>query len=112
MNDRHSEALKSEQRLCSKEYAGNFLLLLLILMSSVANMVYKAMHVKDLPGLWAARTRLLTEKESLMRREVALSQVVSSRRTSRAAESNYDENNIMRSSSLRSMAPPLLASRR
>ncbi len=67
----------------------NFLLLLLILMSSVATMVYKAMHVKDLPGLWAARTRLIAERTLLMQREAALTLQAASG-SSRAVESDDD----------------------
>jgi hypothetical protein len=81
VNDRNAEKkLMPEQ---------NFLLLLLILMSSVATMVYKAMHVKDLPGLWAARTRLIAERTLLMQREAALTLQAASG-SSRAVESDDD----------------------
>jgi hypothetical protein len=65
--------LISSQRLCSETYpTNNFLLLLLVLLTSVGMLVYKAMHLKVLPQLWAEHKRLELEAATLALRQAAI----------------------------------------
>ncbi len=59
---RNDPTLLSSQRLCSAEYNSNsFLMLLLVLLTSVGMLVYKAMHLLPLPRVWAEHKRLAAE---------------------------------------------------
>ena len=58
---RNDPTLLSSQRLCSAEYNVNFLMLLLVLLTSVGMLVYKAMHLLPLPRVWAEHKRLAAE---------------------------------------------------
>jgi hypothetical protein len=58
---RNDPTLLSSQRLCSAEYNINFLMLLLVLLTSVGMLVYKAMHLLPLPRVWAEHKRLAAE---------------------------------------------------
>ena len=51
---------------------GSFTIQLLILLTSVIAVVYKAMHLKDLPVVWRERAQLLVEKHELAQRQRAL----------------------------------------
>ena len=72
-NRNDPRVLISSQRLCSETYpANNFLLLLLVLLTSVGMLVYKAMHLKVLPQLWAEHKRLELEAATLALRQAAI----------------------------------------
>ncbi len=59
---RNNATLLHAQRLCSDEYDSNsFLMLLLVLLTSVGMLVYKAMHLLPLPRVWAEHERLAAE---------------------------------------------------
>ena len=59
---RNDPTLLPSQRLCSAEYDSNsFLMLLLVLLTSVGMLVYKAMHLLPLPRVWAEHKRLAAE---------------------------------------------------
>ena len=62
---RNDPTLLSSQRLCSAEYNINFLMLLLVLLTSVGMLVYKAMHLLPLPRVWAEHKRLAAEAAEL-----------------------------------------------
>ena len=62
---RNDPTLLSSQRLCSAEYNVNFLMLLLVLLTSVGMLVYKAMHLLPLPRVWAEHKRLAAEAAEL-----------------------------------------------
>ena len=51
---------------------GSFTIQLFILLTSVIALVYKAMHLKDLPVVWRERAQLLVEKHELAQRQRAL----------------------------------------
>jgi hypothetical protein len=61
-----------KQRLCSAEYETNFLLLLLVLLTSVGALVYKVVQLQKLPQLWATRRQLGVEAASLAERRAAI----------------------------------------
>jgi hypothetical protein len=67
-----NKLLFPSQRLCSDDYQTNFLLLLLVLLTSVGMLVYKAMHLKALPQLWAEHKRLEFEAATLALRQAAI----------------------------------------
>jgi hypothetical protein len=72
-NRNDPRVLISSQRLCSETYpTNNFLLLLLVLLMSVGMLVYKAMHLKVLPQLWAEHKRLELEAATLALRQAAI----------------------------------------
>lgn len=72
-NRNDPRVLISSQRLCSETYpTNNFLLLLLVLLTSVGMLVYKAMHLKVLPQLWAEHKRLELEAATLALRQAAI----------------------------------------
>jgi hypothetical protein len=63
---RNNVTLLHVQRLCSAEYDSNsFLMLLLVLLTSVGMLVYKAMHLLPLPRVWAEHKRLAAEAAEL-----------------------------------------------
>jgi hypothetical protein len=61
-------------RACDKDEQqhGSFTIQLLILLTSAITLVYKAMHLKDLPAVWRERAQLLVEKHELAQRHRAL----------------------------------------
>ncbi len=62
VRSRNDRTLPSAQQLCSDEYNSNsFLMLLLVLLTSVGMLVYKAMHLLALPRVWAEHKRLAAE---------------------------------------------------
>ena len=66
VRSRNNETLLHVQRLCSAEYDSNsFLMLLLVLLTSVGMLVYKAMHLLPLPRVWAEHKRLAAEAAEL-----------------------------------------------
>ena len=64
--------LLPKQRLCSTEYETSFLLLLLVLLTSVGALVYKVVQLQKLPQLWATRRQLGVEAASLAERRAAI----------------------------------------
>ena len=66
--DRFDLSFLDKQRLCSPQYGTNFTLILLILLTSVAALVYKLMHLKHFPSLWAAQKVLAAEEAQLAER--------------------------------------------
>jgi hypothetical protein len=72
VRNRFDEKLLPSQRLCSEDNQSNFLLLLLVLLTSVGMLVYKAMHLKALPQLWAEHKRLELEAATLALRQAAI----------------------------------------
>ncbi len=71
--NRNEHAFLPSQRLCSEGYQTNtFLLLLLVLLTSVGMLVYKALHLKALPQLWAEHKRLELEAATLALRQAAI----------------------------------------
>ena len=67
-HDRFDLRFLDKQRLCSPQYGTNFTLILLILLTSVAALVYKLMHLKHFPSLWAAQKVLAAEEAQLAER--------------------------------------------
>ena len=67
-HDRFDQRFLDQQRLCSPQYGTNFTLILLILLTSVAALVYKVMHLVQLPHLWETQERLLREEARLIER--------------------------------------------
>jgi hypothetical protein len=66
VRSRSDVTLLHAQRLCSDEYDSNsFLMLLLVLLTSVGMLVYKAMHLVALPRVWAEHERLAAEAAEL-----------------------------------------------
>ena len=61
VRSRNDLTLLHAQRLCSDEYDTSFLMLLLVLLTSVGMLVYKAMHLLPLPRVWAEHERLAAE---------------------------------------------------
>jgi hypothetical protein len=72
VRNRNEPGLLRSQQLCSEDYQTNFLLLLLVLLTSVGMLVYKAMHLKALPQLWAEHKRLELEAATLALRQAAI----------------------------------------
>jgi hypothetical protein len=68
LRDRFDLGLLDNQRLCSPQYGTNFTLILLILLTSVAALVYKLMHLVHFPSLWAAQKVLVAEEAQLAER--------------------------------------------
>ena len=64
-HDRFDPNFLGKQRLCSPQYETKFDLILLILLTSVAALVYKVMHLVEFPRLWATQKRLMKEKARL-----------------------------------------------
>jgi len=62
---RNDLTLLPSQQLCSAEYNINFLMLQLVLLTSVGMLVYKAMHLLPLPRVWAEHKRLAAEAAEL-----------------------------------------------
>ena len=62
VNDRFDLKVGMGRRLCSPHYEANFMLVLAVLMTSVAALVYKVIHALALPQLWA--TKALLQKEA------------------------------------------------
>ncbi len=65
VQSRNNPKLLPAQRLCSDEYDTSFLMLLLVLLTSVGMLVYKAMHLLALPRVWAEHERLAAEAAEL-----------------------------------------------
>ena len=65
VRSRNDATLLPAQRLCSDEYDTSFLMLLLVLLTSVGMLVYKAMHLLALPRVWAEHERLAAEAAEL-----------------------------------------------
>ena len=70
--DRFDPRFLGKQRLCSPQYETNFDLILVILLTSVAALVYKVMHLVEFPRLWATQKRLMIEKARLDERSKVL----------------------------------------
>ena len=66
--DRFDLGFLDKQRLCSPQNGTNFTMILLILLTSVACLVYKLMHLVHFPGLWAAQKVLAAEEAQLAER--------------------------------------------
>ena len=62
VHDRFDLRVGTGQRLCSPHYEANFMLVLAVLMTSVAALVYKVVHALALPQLWAEKA--LVQKEA------------------------------------------------
>jgi hypothetical protein len=67
-HDRFNQSFLDKQRLCSPQYGTDFTMILLILLTSVACLVYKLMHLVHLPSLWAAQKVLAAEEAQLAER--------------------------------------------
>jgi hypothetical protein len=72
INRRHDLNLSPTQRLCSDEFKTDFLLLLLVLLTSVAALVWKLMHLPALPRLWAEHRQLAEEAVELAQHLAAM----------------------------------------
>jgi hypothetical protein len=73
VRSRNDATLLHAQRLCSDEYDSNsFLMLLLVLLTSVGMLVYKAMHLVALPRVWAEHERLAAEAAELEECQAAI----------------------------------------
>ena len=57
---------------CGRGALNYFLLLLLVLLTSAGMLVYKALHLKALPQLWAEHKRLVLEAATLALRQAAI----------------------------------------
>ncbi len=62
---RNDEKLLPEQRLCSNEYTVNFMMMLIVLLTSAGMLVYKVMHLVHLPQAWVEHQRLAAEAAEL-----------------------------------------------
>ena len=65
VRNRNNPAILASQQLCSPEYDGSFLLLLSVLLTSVAMLVFKLTRLRSLPELWVEHERLLIEHAAL-----------------------------------------------
>ena len=72
VRSRNDATLLPAQRLCSDEYDTSFLMLLLVLLTSVGMLVYKAMHLLALPRVWAEHERLAAEAAELAECQAAI----------------------------------------
>ena len=73
--DRLDQSFLDKQRLCSPQYGTNITMILLILLTSVASLVYKLMHLVELPRLWAAQKLLAEEEAQLTERKQTLESI-------------------------------------
>ena len=69
---RNDPRLLPEQRLCSDEYKANFMMLLIVLLTSAGMLVYKLVHLVPLPQVWAEHQRLAAEAAALEECEEAI----------------------------------------
>ena len=69
---RNDQRLLPEQRLCSDEYKANFMMLLIVLLTSAGMLVYKLVHLVPLPQVWAEHQRLAAEAAELEESRAAI----------------------------------------
>jgi hypothetical protein len=75
LNRRDDPALLPSSRLCSAEYDGSYVLLILNTLKTAGMLATKLMKLEKLPTLWSKRQALQAEKEKLARHVARLENV-------------------------------------